>query len=33
MRVPVAIFWWGVIGLTTKPAFDFLSGVVSALAS
>lgn len=33
MRVPIAIFWWGVIGLTAKPAFEFLSGAFHALAS
>jgi hypothetical protein len=33
MRVPIAIFWWGFAGVVAGPAFDFLGGVVAALAS
>ena len=32
MRVPIAIFWWGMAGMIARPAFDFLGGVVAALA-
>lgn len=33
MKIPIALFWWGVAGLVAHPAFDFLGGVVAALAS
>ncbi|GEM_PF-6833272 len=33
MRVPIAVFWWGLAAVVARPAFDFLGGVVSALAS
>jgi hypothetical protein len=33
MRVPIAIFWWGMAAVVARPAFDFLGGVVAALAS
>lgn len=33
MRIPAAIFWWGLAGIVARPAFDFLGGVVAALTS
>jgi hypothetical protein len=33
MRLPVALFWWGLAAVVSRPAFEFLGGVVAALAS
>jgi hypothetical protein len=33
MSVPKALFWWVVIAIISQPAFEFLGGVVAALAS
>lgn len=33
MKIPAAIFWWGIAGMVAGPAFEFLGGVVSALTS
>lgn len=33
MRLPMALFWWCMAGILAGPAFEFLGGVVAALAS